>query len=197
MSLDFVWYCVECDVEVESPEVHYLTYPTHTYVERMRWTGDSIIPVVSTTVQDLIEAEISEQVSSNYHYIGNTDYRSTTSTTWSDHINLPLTVTSSGIYRIGWHLIWNYTSLSIIEIGEQIEIGSAHFIVMVDDSDTTLAEYCVEPVREYKTQRIPLYGFSITTIEPGQHVIKLQVRVTSRGQSVQIYNSWLEAKKVS
>lgn len=196
MSLDFVWYCAECDVEIESPEDHALTYPTHTYVERMRWSGDSIIPTVPVVVQDAIETEVSQQIISNYYYSGNEELKNTTSTSWVDRSSLPLTVTSSGTYRIGWNLIWGYSS-SLISIAEREILGSAHFIIVVDDESNILAEYCIDPGTKLVTQKIPLFGFKPVVLAPKQYTIKLKVRVTSRGQTVRIYQSWLEAKRIS
>jgi len=58
MALDFVWWCAECDEEVDSPEEHSQTYPSHTYIEKMRWAGDIITSIVPEVVQEAIEEEI-------------------------------------------------------------------------------------------------------------------------------------------
>jgi len=39
----YVWWCNECEVEVDSPEDHSQLYPTHSYIEKMRWAAEEFV----------------------------------------------------------------------------------------------------------------------------------------------------------
>jgi len=122
MALDFVWWCAECEQEVSSPEEHSQIYPSHTYIEKMRWTGDIITPIVPEVVQDEIDDSITTLSGilnttinttitelSKYYYIDDSSYKSTTSNVWVTVLSLPVTLDGDdGWYRIGWNLVWGF-----------------------------------------------------------------------------------------
>lgn len=56
MALEFVWWCNECEKEIESPESHAKDFPEHTYLEKMRWDKQTITSVVPQSVKDYVDA---------------------------------------------------------------------------------------------------------------------------------------------
>jgi hypothetical protein len=42
-DLMYVWWCNECEEEINSPEDHSQIYPTHSYIEKMRWATEEFV----------------------------------------------------------------------------------------------------------------------------------------------------------
>ncbi len=212
MALDFVWWCNECEQEIDTPEVHAQTYPSHTYIERMRWTGDTITPIVPEVVHEAIEDDITTisgilqttiegvsdtletvieeaiNVVSEYYYISDATLKSTTSTSMVNRITLSVELENDGWYRIGWDFIWNYSHTS----------KTAGFQIVLDgDEENPISEYYVEPKDNNPDKRFPLCGFKPMFLNEGGHSIEIKMRSCSNGNTVRVYSATLEAQKIS
>ena len=201
MALDFVWWCNECEQEVDTPEEHSQTYPSHTYIEKMRWAGDVITPIVPEVVQDAIEDSIttlsgslqtiiegSVGAVSEYYYISDDKLKSTTSTSWVNRTTLSIDLENEGWYRIGWDFIWNFSHTS----------KTACFQIIIDeDEKNTVSEYYIEPKDNHAYQRFPLCGFKPMFLNEGKHSIEIKMRSYVRGHTVRVFSATLEAQKIS
>ena len=212
MALDFVWWCNECEQEIDTPEEHSQIYPSHTYIEKMRWTGYIITPIVPEVVQEAIDDDITtisgilqttiEEVSetletvieeainvvSDYYYISDDRLKSTTSTSWVNRLTLSVEIENEGWYRIGWDFIWNYSHTSKI----------AGFQIIIDDDEKNpISEYYIEPKDSNKNKRFPLCGFKPIFLNKGDHAIEIKMRSCTNGKTVRIYSATLEAQKIS
>ena len=161
MALDFVWWCNECEQEVDTPEDHSQTYPAHTYIEKMRWTGDTITPIVPEVVQESIDGNITTmsgvlqnmiETVSEYYYISDDTLKSTTSTSWVNRLTLSVGLEDEGWYRVGWSFMWNYSHTS----------KTAGFQIIVDgDEEHIISENYIEPKDNQTYQRFPLCGLNL------------------------------------
>ena len=211
MALDFVWWCAECEQEVSSPEEHSQIYPSHTYIEKMRWTGDIITPIVPEVVQESINEEVATlsgslctiinntvNESSKYYYVNSNDYVTTTSTSWGTVVSLQINIDEGGWYRIGWSFIWGFSRLTGKQGKYSIYVGNddkaACFNILLNNT-SVLSEYYIYP-NTFKNKKFDLCGFKPILLDSGNNVIEIQIRSYNKGDSVKIFNASLEAQKI-
>lgn len=118
-----------------------------------------------------------------YHYAGDNTTVSTSSTSWTDRLSLFFEAESHGTYRIGWHLVWDFSS----------DKDDARFRILVDDQE--IEYYSIEP-KDKNNQKYPLYGFAVYGFDIGVHAIKIQFATSKNGKAVNIYTAKLESQRV-
>lgn len=117
-----------------------------------------------------------------YHYVSDDLEMSTSSTSWQPRTNLNFEVETTGLFRIGWSVIFTFNSTN----------GGGEVQILVNS--ILIDQYYIEP--QDQNNKIPISGFCIRSLNTGLNDILIQYRCSRNGRSVTLYNARIEAQRV-